>query len=210
MSKPRQKSQLYLIVPSDADDGLLSALSNALQMHQVACVLLAAGSGGHVSGDLAQKVQECCEREDTAFLIENDWQLAKSIAADGVHIHADEESYRDARNELGEDAIIGVACPPERHASLVLAELGADYVAFESTTGEDGDAALTEMLEWWAEVVEVPVVAFSADTLEQIEHFAEAGADFVAVGELIWSHPEGPAACLAEIGKLLESNRAAA
>jgi thiamine-phosphate pyrophosphorylase len=55
-----------------------------------------------------------------------------------------------------------------------------------------------ERVEWWAEVFEIPCVGFAAN-LDEVEALAQAGADFVAVGDLVWSDTRGVAAALTEV-----------
>ena len=76
-------------------------------------------------------------------------------------------------------------------------EGGADYVAFgpvgESPLGQ-GTQAEFELFEWWSEMIEVPVIAEGALTLELVERFGPV-TDFFAIGPEIWG-AEDPAAAL--------------
>lgn len=88
---------------------------------------------------------------------------------------------------------------------MVLAEQGADYVAF------GGPAAQTaELVAWWAELIEVPCVAWDVSSLTQAREAARLGADFVAVGDVVWQHAEGPAAAVRELVAALADAREAA
>ena len=49
-------------------------------------------------------------------------------------------------------------------------------------------AAILERVGWWAEVFEIPCVALAA-SLDEVGALAAAGADFVAVGDFIWTDP---------------------
>ncbi|MFN5122469.1 MAG: hypothetical protein ACK5E1_14005, partial [Bradyrhizobium sp.] len=62
--------------------------------------------------------------------------------------------------------------------------------------------ASAERLEWWDELFEPPCVGF-ATSREEAEAFAAAGADFVLVGDVIWSDPRGARAALVEIGEAI-------
>lgn len=64
-------------------------------------------------------------------------------------------SVRYAREELGEDAIVGAFCGSSRHEGMTAGENGADYVSF----GPVGDSALyrgepaqLELFQWWSEM----------------------------------------------------------
>ncbi len=45
-------------------------------------------------------------------------------------------------------------------------------------------------MAWWAEVFEIPCVAYAAE-LDEIAPLAAAGADFIAVGSAVFDDPRG-------------------
>jgi thiamine-phosphate pyrophosphorylase len=68
---------------------------------------------------------------------------------------------------------------------MTLAEDGAEYVAFgaplDLTDLDKARARRADMIAWWAEIFEVPCVAFDVESAESAEALARAGVDFVAV-----------------------------
>ena len=102
-----------------------------------------------------------------------------------------------ARKLLGEGQL-GVSCYDSRDAAMVAGELGADYVAygafFPSATKRTDTRADPELLRWWSEMMELPVVAIGGITPENCRPLVEAGADFLAVVGAVWNHPGGPGA----------------
>jgi thiamine-phosphate pyrophosphorylase len=62
--------------------------------------------------------------------------------------------------------------------------------------------AIAERLQWWAELFEPPCVGFAA-SIEEASEFAAAGADFVLVGDFIWSDPRGAKAALIDAGQAI-------
>jgi thiamine-phosphate pyrophosphorylase len=74
-------------------------------------------------------------------------------------------------------------------------EEGADYIAFGPFEGGDGDPDL-DVLTWWAELMELPVVAEGAANETACAALARAGADFVAVGDAVWNYAAGPASAV--------------
>ena len=129
---------------------------------------------------------------DCALLIENDVRAATRLGADGVHVSGAGEDLIGAIKRLKPDRIVGAGSLPTRDEAMTAGEMGADYVMF----GESRDGAqsiglaslvsLTDRVAWWAEVFETPCVAF-AQTIEAAGTLADAGADFVALGEAIWA-----------------------
>ena len=57
--------------------------------------------------------------------------------------------------------------------------------------------ALLDRVAWWAEIFYTPCVAF-ARSLEEVGPLVAAGADFVMLGDCVWSDPRGPAAAVAD------------
>ena len=135
-----------------------------------------------------------------AFIVNDRPDLAAKLDADGVHIGQTDASYAQARALLGGDKIIGVTCHNSRHLAMEAGEAGADYVAFgafyPTATKEPKTSCEIEVLQWWAEVMVVPVVAIGGITVDNAPPLIAAGADFLAVSNGIWAYKDGPAAAV--------------
>jgi thiamine-phosphate pyrophosphorylase len=59
--------------------------------------------------------------------------------------------------------------------------------------GRPSVEAIAERLAWWSELFEIPCVGY-AQTQEDVEAMARAGADFIALGAFIWEDPNTSAA----------------
>ena len=55
-----------------------------------------------------------------------------------------------------------------------------------------GLAATEERVAWWADVFEAPCVGY-AGALDEVAPLVQAGADFVALGDFLWSDPSAAA-----------------
>jgi thiamine-phosphate pyrophosphorylase len=147
------------------------------------------------------------QRRDVAFILNDRPDLAFETGCDGVHVGQEDATYQEARAAIGTDRIVGVTCHDSRHLAMDAAEAGADYVAFgaffTTTTKQPKAQADLDLLRWWAELMQVPVVAIGGITLDNAAPLIEAGADFLAVSAGIWSHPDGPAAAVAGFSKLM-------
>ena len=96
-----------------------------------------------------------------------------------------------------------------RHDAMLAAEAEADYVLFgePDLNGErPGLTAIEDRVSWWAEVFELPCVAY-ATSPEEVGVLAAAGADFVAV-DFVWDDPRGPAAAVADAAQRLQHTEA--
>jgi thiamine-phosphate pyrophosphorylase len=204
----RPDCQLYLISPLDIGGDFPTRLEEALSAGPVAAFQFRVkGIDQHKAVELAAPLQEICKSHDIAFIVNDSISLAKRIKADGVHLGQEDGDPREARQELGKDAQIGVTCHNSRHLAMEAAEAGADYVAFgafypTSTKAVDHQAEL-ETVTMWSQFTEVPCVAIGGITPDNARPLIEAGADFLAVSSAVWSHPDGPGAAVKAFNALL-------
>lgn len=179
---------LYLLIP-EPEHVAADRLSEILKVLPVAAALFVQGEETPPNNDktLSSHIQTI-QNHDIAAMVSNDAKLATEVGADGVHVHwrasivADFEATR-ARG--GGALMIGADAGKSRHDAMVLAEAGADYIGFgvpdTLKDQETARARQTELIAWWAEVFEVPVVAFDIHGAEQAQTAKAAGADFLAV-----------------------------
>ncbi len=196
------KTQLYLISPLDVGGDFPERLKRALAAGEglvTAFQFRVKDLDQHEAARLAEPLQEICASHDVAFIVNDDVALAKRLKADGVHLGQDDGDPRDAREELGREAQIGVTCHGSRHMAMEAGEAGADYIAFgaffPSTTKDKGDAQrpTLETLDWWVKLFEIPVVAIGGITPDNCAPLIKAGADFLAVSGAVWNGDEAAA-----------------
>ena len=200
MSEP--KTQLYLISPLDVSGNFPQRLERALEAGKglvTAFQFRLKGVEQHEAAALAEPLKAICAAHDVAFIVNDSVPLAKRLKADGVHLGQGDGDPREAREELGRDAQIGVTCHASKHLAMEAGEAGADYVAFgaffPSTTKDKGDAERPgkDLIEWWTTLFEIPCVAIGGITPDNCAPLVEAGADFLAVSGSVWSGDEAAA-----------------
>jgi thiamine-phosphate pyrophosphorylase len=197
------------VTPPVLPVGFDTIIARALGAGDVACVQLRLkGAPDDEVLRAAERLMPIVQAADAAFLINDRPDLAARIGADGVHVGQSDASYAEARRIVGADAIVGVTCHASRHLAMEAGEAGADYVAFgaffPSSTKDAARKAEAELLDWWAEIMEVPCVAIGGITPANAEPLVRAGADFLAVSAGVWAHPEGPAAAVAAFDTLFD------
>ena len=189
--------QLYLISPLDVTGDFPQRLERALDAGPglvTAFQFRVKDIDQHEAARLAEPLQAICAARDVAFIVNDDVALAKRLGADGVHLGQGDGDVRDAREELGREAQIGVTCHASRHLAMEAGEGGADYVAFgaffDSTTKASEHRPEPEILEWWSTVFEIPCVAIGGITPANCAPIVVAGADFLAVSGAVWNGDE--------------------
>lgn len=195
-------ARLYLVTPRDFEpESFAALLGRALAAHCVACLRLDMGMAPEEKWRVAANyLLPVAHSHDVALMIVDHHRLVVPLGLDGVHLAASRTPVRDVRRALGPDRIIGAFAGVSRHIGMTLAEAGADYVSF-GPVGEpgglgDGSRAEDEIFEWWAEMIEIPVVAEGGATPADAARLAPF-ADFLVPDPTVWSAPEGVEAALA-------------
>lgn len=205
----RAKTRLYLVTPPIAEaEAFADALVDLLAAADVAAVLLRlAPADERTLINRIKTIASVVQAGDTALLIDGHADLVARAGADGAHlrglpaIEAGIETLKPAR-------IIGAGELTSRHDAMTAAERGADYVMFGEPDARGARAAFDSILErvsWWAEVFQVPCVGF-ATSLDEAERLAAAGADFIALGELVFDDPREGSRILAEAAARLTAD----
>ena len=203
-----QSGKLYLFTPPLREidlDAFASTLAAVLEAGDVACVLarLAPGAEGDAR-KIVTRLVEIAANAGTALLVDNDPRLVARVGADGAHMTGGGAVLNEALASLKPERIVGAGLLRTRDDAMNAGEAGVDYVMF----GEPRRDGFTppaeetiERVEWWAEIFEPPCVGYAA-SLEDVAPLAEAGADFVALADAIWSAP-APLEALAQARALL-------
>ncbi|MBP2310858.1 thiamine phosphate synthase [Azospirillum soli] len=203
--------RLYLVTPPALEPAAFAPkLAEALDAGDVACVQLRLKD---CSDDDIRRacdvLRPIAQDREVAFILNDHPLLAREAGCDGVHVGQTDTPYEQARKIVGKDAIVGVTCHDSRHLAMEAGEAGADYVAFgaffPTTTKTADHKAEPELLQWWSELMEVPCVAIGGITADNCAPLVKAGADFLAVVNAVWGHPDGPGAGVKALNAAIEA-----
>ncbi|MGE0698374.1 MAG: thiamine phosphate synthase, partial [Hyphomicrobiaceae bacterium] len=181
-------SRTQLMVSIAAGEGAPERLAAVLAAVAAASIVVTAPAGRElVAGDVLPLIATG-QKAGAAVLIEGDARLARAVRADGVHVPYSDtvgDSYAEARAIVGGRGIVGADAGRSRHDAMHLGEVGADYVAFGVPAFvKDRETAAErqlELVEWWADIFEIPCVALDVADPAQAGELAAAGADFVCL-----------------------------
>ena len=194
-----EPAKLYLISPQEVGGAFADRLRAALEPGlATAFQLRVKDTPEHELARLAEPLQCLCADANVAFIVNDSMALAKRIGADGVHLGQSDGDVREARALLGPSAQIGKTCHDSRHLAMEAGEAGADYVAFgafyPTTTKPSDYRPSPSILTWWSTLFEIPCVAIGGITAESAKPLVDAGADFLAVCQAVWSKDDTSAA----------------
>jgi thiamine-phosphate pyrophosphorylase len=185
----REAPRLYLVTPPlDAADAIADDLADALNAAEIAAVLLRLADDDEPALlDRIKALRILIQSNGAALLLDGHAALVGRAEADGAHL-AGTDALRAATAALKPKYIAGCGALAARHDAMLAGELGADYVMFGEPDADGHRPALDAVIErvaWWAEIFQVPCVAYAA-RIDEVAALAGAGADFVAIGEAVW------------------------
>ena len=143
---------------------------------------------------IGEKIKHICAKYDATFIINDDVQLAKVLQADGVHLGLGDMNPLEAREILGENAIIGATCNTIEDIRLRYQQ-GVDYVGlgpFRYTTtkknlspilGLEGYNSIISAMR--KEGIDIPVVSIGGIRVDDIKSLMGTGIHGVAISSLI-------------------------
>ncbi|MGD2055091.1 MAG: thiamine phosphate synthase [Gammaproteobacteria bacterium] len=142
----------------------------------------------------ALALRTLCNEYNARLIINDDINLAKTVAADGVHLGENDISIDQARLELGAEAIIGISCYNLIERALDAQSAGADYVAFgavyTSSTKPEARQASCELIRDAKARLEIPVCAIGGINKSNAGSVIDAGADMTAVISGLFADPD--------------------
>ena len=204
-ASPRQR--LYLVTPPIGDATLFAGeLERAFGAGDIAAVLLRLADGGERALiDRTKHIAAVVQPRDVALIVDNRPEIVARAGADGAHLSG-VATFAAALALLKPERIAGAGGLRSRHDAMLAGEAGADYVMFgepDRNGRRPNFEELQERLTWWAEIFEIPCVAYAAGK-DEVTPLSRTGADFLALGDWIWSAPEGAAKAIAAAAASLD------
>jgi thiamine-phosphate pyrophosphorylase len=197
------KSRLMLITPLVEDaDAFAPALEAAMGAADIAAAIVRlAPADERRQLARAKRLLGAVQSTGAAGILEGLPDLIGKSGADGLHVLGAAPELAELTERFQPEKIVGAGRLPARHDAMTAGEAGVDYVLFGDEPVDI--AALLDRVEWWAGLFEIPCVAV-AKRPEEVRALGEAGADFVALGDWIWTAQSGPAAAVRGAAQALE------
>jgi thiamine-phosphate pyrophosphorylase len=208
-AQERSRPRLYLVTPAAADlNALKFDLLAALDSADIAAVLmrLPDDEDERTLINRVKAIAPTVQKAGAALILDGHPGIVARSGADGAHLTG-LAAFEDNVGSLKPDRIAGIGGLETRHDAMLAAEGDADYVMFGDNTRPSLEALL-ERVSWWAQVFEIPCVAF-ATSLDEIGQLVDTGADFVALGDAVFADPRGVASAVVDANSRLSLAEAA-
>lgn len=193
----KNSTRLLLMTPPVRDAvAFAPLLEAACRIGDVAAVVLDLPASDEVKAlSEVRIIASHLEGTGAVLMLADRPSLAEPAGVDGAHFTSLDE-LQTTRTKLAIGRLTGIGGLQSRHDAMVAAESGVDYVMFgepDQSGKRPGFSALVERVSWWAEIFQIPCVAYAA-SLDEIAELADAHADFIALGDAIWKAANPPEA----------------
>jgi thiamine-phosphate pyrophosphorylase len=185
-------TRLYLVTPPVSDAlGFRPLLVAALSAAAIECVWLKVDAPDEKAAQrITQALAAVIQDKGVAVLVDPPADLREIARGglDGVHI-GEPAALKAALEELKPDRIVGAGGLHTRDEAMAAGEAGADYVMFGEPRADGSLPAFDKVLErcqWWAEVFNVPCVAY-APSADSVAPLAATGVEFMALGPWVFA-----------------------
>ncbi len=135
--------------------------------------------------EACDSLKELCHRRTVPLIVNDDPQLARRIAADGVHVGRGDPSPQVARAMLGPSALVGVTVYGKPGEERAAEAAGADYLGigpfFPSVTKPEEPEMPLHLLDAVVHRAHLPLFAIGGITAENAGQLARHGVAGVAV-----------------------------
>jgi thiamine-phosphate pyrophosphorylase len=187
-------SGLYAVTPALADSALLrSKVEAALRGGARILQYRNKAADEQLRYEQAFQIAWLCRDAGACFIVNDSIELARDVAADGVHLGKDDNGIGAARALLGPGKLIGVSCYNQLLRARDAVAQGADYIAFGSffpSPTKPGAVTASRDLLRAAKEFSLPIVAIGGITPDNAAGLIEAGADAVAVVSAVFDAPD--------------------
>ncbi|MEK7302786.1 MAG: thiamine phosphate synthase [Pseudomonadota bacterium] len=133
----------------------------------------------------AKLLLQLCREYGIPLIINDHLDLAIEIDADGLHVGQDDISVTKARNQFGQDKIIGASCYNNLNLAVQAEKEGADYVAFgaffSSLTKPNTISVTMDLVDQAKKKISLPIVAIGGIKLANARTVIQGGCAAVAV-----------------------------
>ncbi len=184
---------VYLISPNKIDRNFYSSLKKVLSSRNIAFFQLRLKKyRNNEIYKIAKKIQKITKKYKVKFIINDNYNLASQVNADGCHLGQSDGPKKLARHILNKK-ILGITCHNSKKFAKNAVKYNADYLAlgsfYQSKLKPNAVKANLKTLKWASKNIKIPVVAIGGINNKNYKNLLKNGAKYIALSSYIWDNP---------------------
>ena len=185
-----EKKKLFLITNSDkflSKDDFLDAIASALQGGVDIVLYREKELPDCVKVEVAHKIRALCDEYGATFIVNDRADIANIVEADGILLGQNDMKVEDAREILGQNAVIGKSCITTDEVIEAVNE-GSDYVLFGPIY--TNPAKVSESIDmadvrWVNKNIDIPVFITGEINLSNLNEIVKNDVEKIAITDAI-------------------------
>ena len=142
---------------------------------------------------ISSKIRKITKKHKVKFILNDNYNFAHKVKADGCHMGQLDGSIITARKTL-KNKILGVTCHGSKFLAKNALKNKADYIAFgsffNSRLKPNAKKANINVLRWAKKEVKKPIVVIGGVNNLNYKKLIKAGAKYIAISSYIWDNPK--------------------
>ncbi len=188
------KRLVYLISPNKINEKFYPSLTSVLSFGNVKFFQLRLKNTKKINiQKIGKEIKKITSKYKVKLIINDNYNLAMKIKADGCHMGQLDGSHVLAKKKL-KKKILGVTC----HNSLALAKKATkdkvDYLAFgsfyKSNLKPNAKKARLNVLKKAKKIFDKPLIAIGGINDQNYKKIINSGANYIAISSFIWDNPK--------------------
>ena len=188
------KKLVYLISPNRIDKFFYNKLEKVLSCGNVKFFQLRLKNTKKNKVLLiAKKVKQITKKQKVKLIINDDYNLAIKIGADGCHLGQFDGSIKKVKKKI-KNKILGITCHNSVKLALEAVKYNANYLAFgsfyKSKLKPNAKKADFKILKWAKKNIKIPIVVIGGINNLNYKKLIKSGAKYIAISSFIWDNPK--------------------
>jgi thiamine-phosphate pyrophosphorylase len=188
------KRLVYLISPNKINQNFYINLDKVLSFKNVKFFQLRLKNVSEKKLlNISKKIKKITDKYEVKFIINDYFNLAPKVKADGCHMGQLDGSFKIARKKL-KKKILGITCHNSKKLAKNAIVNKANYVAFgsffRSKLKPGTKKANLETLKWAKKNLKKPIVVIGGINNKNYKNLIKAGAKYIALSSFIWDNPK--------------------
>ncbi|MDA9231244.1 thiamine phosphate synthase [Rickettsiales bacterium] len=143
----------------------------------------------------ANILSKICQKYNVPFILNDNFDLALKVGADGVHLGGADGQISNIKNSAPKNFIIGTSCYDSKDRITESIKNNVDYISlgafFNSKTKKSAGKPDLDLIKYCKDITNIPIICIGGIDNKNYQPLIDSGADQLAIISYIWGHSKG-------------------